>query len=641
MKTKIYILITLFITIGIASSIAQSSNYHWVKGAGSHTYNSYIDKAGNIYMMLADRMRYCSGEENVPAGIYIGNVFYPRNHQGKPHDVYHVVKYNSAGQLIWRNEIYCYKTHYYDLWSSYMCVDKDENLYMLFNIRKGSNDIKIKFDNNTTYTPDETKEYVLLAKYNTDGSIAYTKAFYEYDYATYLFVSAKGYIYMKAHANDFIDKDALIKLDANANVIATIDEKYLRGSMRGISDSQGNVYIPGYSTENIVIDGTVYEPQESGRIIVKLDGETNRPLWLKTTSLAIGASDIFNDKEIVSLGGIGNFITTYIVKFDLETKTETKVLFEKNSNTIVYGDLCFDKQGNIFIPGYASETVQIANKIVPRGCSYIAKYTPDLKNLWVKLIDSPYHSEKVSQINATEQGDLLFTLSTGRSKPYASLNLGTWSLNWLEQSVVWGKCSGNYNVEANFETAPEQPDPNDLIPGAVWVYWEPFGEWIMVAKASWIWFGNDVIYPPNGKIRAVSASGGELTRSIQRTGSGKVQFYAEPNLSDTTRTDTITITHLNNPDIVERFVISQAPTTPTSINTLQVEKLVSVSPNPTSDYFVVSGINAATWVSVYDISGKKVMEKTVSPDEKISVSTLPKGIYLVKVNGQTAKLMVK
>lgn len=46
-------------------------------------------------------------------------------------------------------------------------------------------------------------------------------------------------------------------------------------------------------------------------------------------------------------------------------------------------------------------------------------------------------------------------------------------------------------------------------------------------------------------------------------------------------------------------------------------------------------------MDIFDISGKKILNKTVQPDEKISVERWIKGTYVVKVNGKTGKLLVK
>ena len=79
----------------------------------------------------------------------------------------------------------------------------------------------------------------------------------------------------------------------------------------------------------------------------------------------------------------------------------------------------------------------------------------------------------------------------------------------------------------------------------------------------------------------------------------------------------------------------------TGINNHANKENYAISPNPANECFTVSGISENTPITVFDISGKRVIEKTVNPNEKISVTDWNKGIYLVKVNDKTAKLIVK
>ena len=73
----------------------------------------------------------------------------------------------------------------------------------------------------------------------------------------------------------------------------------------------------------------------------------------------------------------------------------------------------------------------------------------------------------------------------------------------------------------------------------------------------------------------------------------------------------------------------------------QTIRHIALFPNPATSWFVVEGLDNTTTVAVFDIAGKKVAEKTVQPNEKISVAGWNKGAYLVNVNGKTAKLVVK
>jgi hypothetical protein len=61
-------------------------------------------------------------------------------------------------------------------------------------------------------------------------------------------------------------------------------------------------------------------------------------------------------------------------------------------------------------------------------------------------------------------------------------------------------------------------------------------------------------------------------------------------------------------------------------------------PNPASTSKLEFAINQSTAVQIYDILGKLIISKTISPSKNwINISTLNKGIYLVKmtVNKQT------
>lgn len=68
---------------------------------------------------------------------------------------------------------------------------------------------------------------------------------------------------------------------------------------------------------------------------------------------------------------------------------------------------------------------------------------------------------------------------------------------------------------------------------------------------------------------------------------------------------------------------------------------LSVSPNPTRDYITVGGLQSESTIEIYDISGKRMLWTSVQPDEKIYVGHLVKGMYVVRANKQTAKLIVR
>lgn len=80
-------------------------------------------------------------------------------------------------------------------------------------------------------------------------------------------------------------------------------------------------------------------------------------------------------------------------------------------------------------------------------------------------------------------------------------------------------------------------------------------------------------------------------------------------------------------------------------NTLSVQNEIKsksiLYPNPAKEYTTIFNIAKGSSVNVYDITGK-LLFSTITTDAKITLDTsnYKNGIYLVKVNGQTIKLLV-
>ncbi|TLX71047.1 T9SS type A sorting domain-containing protein [Labilibacter sediminis] len=77
----------------------------------------------------------------------------------------------------------------------------------------------------------------------------------------------------------------------------------------------------------------------------------------------------------------------------------------------------------------------------------------------------------------------------------------------------------------------------------------------------------------------------------------------------------------------------------TGIFNAKVETL-TVSPNPATNVIRVAGVNSADVVEVYNTVGEKVKEMPAG-DGTISIADLSSGIYIVKVNEATAKIIKK
>jgi hypothetical protein len=70
--------------------------------------------------------------------------------------------------------------------------------------------------------------------------------------------------------------------------------------------------------------------------------------------------------------------------------------------------------------------------------------------------------------------------------------------------------------------------------------------------------------------------------------------------------------------------------------TASVQKAAStieVYPNPAQDFIQLSGLQGVHQVSVFDLIGNKVIETRLSAADKLNVSKLPRGIYIIRSSG--------
>ena len=66
---------------------------------------------------------------------------------------------------------------------------------------------------------------------------------------------------------------------------------------------------------------------------------------------------------------------------------------------------------------------------------------------------------------------------------------------------------------------------------------------------------------------------------------------------------------------------------------------VSLSPNPTHDAFMLHNLNGKQSVSIYALDGRLVKSAEVSENQLVDISDLPVGLYLVKTESQTLKMI--
>ncbi|WP_258102747.1 alpha-amylase family glycosyl hydrolase [Marinoscillum sp. MHG1-6] len=64
---------------------------------------------------------------------------------------------------------------------------------------------------------------------------------------------------------------------------------------------------------------------------------------------------------------------------------------------------------------------------------------------------------------------------------------------------------------------------------------------------------------------------------------------------------------------------------------------LSIYPNPASDWVVIPQAEISEGVSIYDQSGRAVLHALVGPDKKIDISSLNRGLYILRLDGSSVK----
>ena len=79
-----------------------------------------------------------------------------------------------------------------------------------------------------------------------------------------------------------------------------------------------------------------------------------------------------------------------------------------------------------------------------------------------------------------------------------------------------------------------------------------------------------------------------------------------------------------------------------SILELEIDPLISIYPNPTSESINLSSEHALEHFNLYNMSGEMILESEINATETvIDLSTLPRGLYFMKIQLKDGRLSTK
>jgi hypothetical protein len=311
------------IVSGEASNIylLSISGSYWLKtwGGASDEYPYYLtkDASNNLYMV----------GETGSFGAGNGDAF--------------IVKYNSAGTLLWQ------KTWGGDSWdyASTATVDAAGNLYVA-----GAT---------CSFTADNSADIFLL-KYNSSGVLLWQRTWggnaWEFPYD--LAIDTQGYIYLAGGTDSFTSSSSsslLLKFNSTGNLVwqriygCNLPDSYTAAYQMEL-DRSNNIYLTGYLQSSGNVKTLLLKYSQAGNLLwqrtwggsgsergygIILDDQDNLYLTGSTTSFGNGSDDI------------------YLLKFDKTGALLMQKIWGGDSWEYPY-DISRDAQGNLYKPSVRS-----------------------------------------------------------------------------------------------------------------------------------------------------------------------------------------------------------------------------------------------------------------------------------------------
>lgn len=82
-------------------------------------------------------------------------------------------------------------------------------------------------------------------------------------------------------------------------------------------------------------------------------------------------------------------------------------------------------------------------------------------------------------------------------------------------------------------------------------------------------------------------------------------------------------------------------TSPLSVEDVKSQSSLNIYPNPATDYIQISGIPSEKEYKVYSLSGKVVAQGNISDMGQVNIKALPKGTYLMSIEGENVHKFIK
>ena len=547
-------------------------------------------------------------------------------------------------------------------------VDKDDNLIFIAN-SSGTSVANFTDSKGRVVSFPHTYGYndKILIKINKDGEYVWSKDLYNANQTqSAIITDNNGDIYLLSSNGGFaLDTNtmvnvSIVKISSEGNFIygKSYDNLSSAYSLNPVFDAQNNLYVftePISNGSDYVFNGVTIPTNATNtdHLMLKFDNAGN-VIWGKNfyanspnfnyswpNSVAFDGTDFilmgnyyadyrtnFTGLDLVDIPRVYSERVVY-EPFIAKVSTSGTVLWQKplttnTNNTGAYTNMNLDKNKNIYMYFYAKDKISLngteyqfdanaGNKVLMKMNTYgVLQYfkTVDgniFNTNFVDVVDDDIvnvtgftSKDKILNYLINLMGGSNLYVTTFGQLPNYYL---TPSKDYLELNSISMENSDNGNTFSF-----------DLLNNV---------DWSAISDQSWL------------NLSFLNLKGKSSQNTISGNGDAKITFTATGNSTGAKRNSNVIVSGAGVPS--KTIIVSQTGALKTGESKIS---LITLYPNPTSDYLNIKSDKNIKKVELFDMSGKLVLSSKLE-NQKISVGKFPKGIYVVKIYTDTEVLSSK
>jgi len=303
---------------------------------------------------------------------------------------------------------------------------------------------------------------------------------------------------------------------------------------------------------------------------------------------------------------------------------KAKYAYDSNGNQTLYEEYIWDKTNNKLIGNVKSVSTYNSNSKITLKVNYSWDGT---NNVWIENWkgESNYDSNGNVTLEIVSFWDAINNIWKGNSKmEYTSDSNGNRTLrlsySWDATNNIW---KGSYKYERTYDI-----NGNETL--YVSYAWD-------ATKNVWIGsYKYERTYDINGNETLDVSYNWDATNNIWK-GTTKYEYNYDSNGNKAQR-----IYFTFSSEWVLGYISTYfyslkniaAVSNPSSIN-------IHIYPNPAKNELQITGLTEPSKFSLFDLNGKSLMSKNIINNEVISISTLSKGIYIVRLKTSEGSIISK